>query len=75
MSIPILFQPLELFFVDDIDLAKGKEAGSSGNQALWASRAGICLFPSLYYNIPAHPRRAYALLKSTSRPPSAAAGG
>jgi hypothetical protein len=50
MSIPILFQPLELFFVDDIDLAKGKEAGSSGNQALWASPAGICLFPSLYYN-------------------------
>jgi hypothetical protein len=32
MSIPILFQPLELFFVDDIDLAKGKEAGSNGDR-------------------------------------------
>jgi hypothetical protein len=51
MSIPILFQPFELFFVDDIDLAKGKEAGSNGNQALCASPAGICLFPSLYYNV------------------------
>jgi hypothetical protein len=56
MSIPILFQPLELFFVDDIDLAKDKEAGSNGNLALCASPAGICLFPSLYYNVQ-HQRR------------------
>jgi len=51
MSIPILFQPLELFFVDDIDLAKGKKAGSNGNQALCASPAGIYLFSSLCYNV------------------------
>jgi hypothetical protein len=57
MSIPILFQPLELFFADDINLAKGKEAGPSGNQALCASPAGICLFPSLYYNVTAHRRQ------------------
>jgi hypothetical protein len=58
MSIPILFQPLELFFVDDINLAKGKEAGPSGNQALCASPAGICLFPSLYYYARHQRRRA-----------------
>jgi len=57
MSIPILFRPLELFFVDDIDLAKGKEAGSNGNQALCSSPADICLFPSLHYNVTAHRRR------------------
>jgi hypothetical protein len=37
--------------VDDIDLAKGKEAGSSVNRAFCASAAGICLFPYEFFKI------------------------